>query len=249
MQARDIMTTNVVTVAPDTPVRDVARLMLEHRISGVPVVDRSGQLVGMITDGDLYRRAEPGSEKQRSTWLELFTRDSRMAHEFVAAHGHTATDVMTTRVFAVTPETPLRQIADLFEKQRIRRVPVVSDGSVVGIVSRANLVQAFVSAPAEEKGITLSDQRVRDLVIAEYKRLPWGMPSEGNVIVTNGVVHLWGYVPSLVELDVLRIAAQGVPGVKGFEDHSFRYFGEAEGEYRTPSVVVVTEPGEAPSAS
>jgi CBS domain-containing protein len=220
----------------------VARLMLEHRISGVPVVDRGGQIVGIITDGDLYRRAEAGSEKQRGTWIDLFTRDSRLAHEFVAAHGHTAADIMTTRIFAVTPEMPLRQIADLFEKQRIRRVPVVSDGALVGIISRANLVQAFISTTKEDARLTLSDQRIRDLVIADYKRLSWGMPSEGNVIVTDGIVHLWGYVPSAVELDVLRIAAQGVPGVKGFEDHTFRYFGEAEGVDRPKSSIVISGP-------
>ncbi len=242
MQARDVITTNVVTVKPTAGVRDIAKLMVEHCISGLPVIDASGHLVGIVTDGDLYRRTELGTDKKRSNWLEFFGLDSTPAQNYVQAHGHTASDIMTTRVFAVTPETPLRQIADLFERERIRRVPVVADDLVVGIVSRANLVQALISTPAEDTRAHLSDQRVRDLVIAEYKRLPWGMPAEGNVIVTNGVVHLWGLVASGVELNALRVAAEGIPGVKGFEDHTFRYFGDVGVRQRVPSQLVVEEP-------
>ncbi|HBK08346.1 MAG TPA: histidine kinase [Acetobacteraceae bacterium] len=242
MEARDVMTTHVVTVTPETDIRNIARIMIEHHISGVPVTDTLGHLVGIVTDGDLYRRGELGTDRQRSSWLELFGLDSKLAREYVGTHGHTAADVMTTRVFAVTPETPLRQIADLFERERIRRVPVVANGHLVGILSRANLVQALVSTPAEDARLTLSDQQIRDLVIAEYKRLPWGMPSEGNVIVTGAVVHLWGFVPSGVELDALRVAAEGIPGVKRFEDHTFRYFGDVGDRQRVPSELVVEEP-------
>jgi CBS domain-containing protein len=190
------MTTDVVTVAPDTNVRDIAKLMIERRISGLPVVDAAGHLMGILTDGDLYRRTELDTDKQRSSWLELFCLDSTMARDYVTGHAKTASDLMSTQVFAVTPQTTVRQIADLFERGRIRRVPVVENGVVVGIVSRANLVQALASAPTEDRQAQLNDRHVRDLVIAEYKRLPWGMPSKSNVIVTDGTVHLWGLVPS-----------------------------------------------------
>lgn len=242
MQARDVMTTQVVTVTPDADIRNIARIMIEHRISGVPVVDAGGNVIGIVTDGDLYRRGELRTDKQRSSWLELFGLDNGLAHDYVAAHGHTAADVMTTRVFAVTPETPLRQVANLFERERIRRVPVVAGGHLVGILSRANLVQALVSTPARDMTPALSDQQIRDLVIAEYKRLPWGMPAEGNVIVTDAVVHLWGFVPSAVELDALRVAAEGIPGVRHFEDHTFRYFGDVGDRQRAPSELVVEQP-------
>jgi CBS domain-containing protein len=242
MQARDIMTTNVVTAKPTESVRDIAKLMIEHHINGLPIIDVSGHLVGMVTDGDIYRRTELGTDKKRSSWLEIFCLDNTLAQEYVGTHGHTASDIMTTRVFAVTPETPLRQIADLFERERIHHVPVVVDGLVVGIVSRANLVQALVSTPAEDAQVNLNDQRVRDLVIAEYKRHPWGMPSEGNVIVTDGVVHLWGFVPSGVELAALRVAAEGIPGVKGVQDHTSRYFGSAGMRQRESSLVIVEKP-------
>ena len=242
MQARDVMTSQVVTVTPDADIGKIARIMTEHRIGGVPVTDAAGNLVGIVTDGDLYRRSELGTDKQRSGWLEIFGLDSGPAHDYVAAHGHTAADVMTTRVFAVTPETPLQQIANLFERERIRRVPVVVGNHLVGILSRANLVQALVSTPGSDRDPALSDQQIRDLVIAEYKRLPGGMPAEGNVIVTDAVVHLWGFVPSGVELDALRVAAEGIPGVKHFQDHTFRYFGDAGGHQRAPSELVVEQP-------
>jgi CBS domain-containing protein len=235
------MTANVVTVTPDTAVHDVAKLMIDRRISGMPVVNSGGHLVGIVTDGDLYRRSELGTDRRRKSWLEIFGFDIRQARDFVESHAATAGDVMTKRVFAVTPQTLVQQIANLFERQRIRRVPVLANGVVIGIVSRANLVQALASAPTEDMRVNLSDRRVRDLVIAEYGRLPWGMPSEGNVIVTDGVVHVWGYMPSKAELDALRVAVEGVPGVKGFEDHSYQFSGDVGHRQQEPSEIIVEE--------
>ncbi len=249
MRAQDIMTTNVVTVTPQTTVREAAKLMIEQRISGLPVVDRAERLVGMVTDGDLYRRAELGTDRKRRNWLEILDFDAGLAQSYVASHAHTVGDVMTTRVFAVTPQTPVRQIADLFERERIRRVPVVTDGRVVGIVSRANLVQALASTPTDDVRASLGDLRVRDLVIGAYRRLPWGTPSEGNIIVTDGVVHMWGYVPSEAELAAFRIAIEGIPGVRGFEDHTFRFFGDAGRPEGRNSQIIVEEPGAANGTS
>ena len=241
MRASDIMTTGVVTVSPDADVHNVAQLMIQHRVGGLPVVDAKGCLVGIVTDGDLYRRIELGTDHRRSSWLEIFGLDAAQARDYIIGHARTVGDVMSTRVLAVTPDTPVRQIAGLFERERIRRVPVVADGTVVGIVSRANLVQALASVPPEELKVNLSDRRVRDLVIAEYKRLPWGVSSESNVIVTDGVVHLWGLFPSDVELDALRVAAEGIPGVIGLEDHTYRYFGDVSARTRQPSQVIIEE--------
>jgi CBS domain-containing protein len=244
MRARDIMTTNVLTVTPITPVRDVAQLMVEHRISSVPVVHGS-KLVGIITDGDLYRRAELGTEKRHRTWLQMLAFHNERAADYVRVHGRTARDIMTTDVIAVEPTTTLRQIADLFEIKRIRRVPVVADGMVIGIVSRANLVQALATISSEDIQGTATDRQVRALVIAEYKRLPFGLPSEWNVIVKDGIVHLWGFVPSLAELAALRVAAEGVPGVKGFVDLTFGYRSPVGGRESLQSRVTVIEADEA----
>jgi CBS domain-containing protein len=245
MRARDIMTTDVLTVAPGTEIREAAKLMVDHHISGLPVVDAAGHLAGIVTDGDLYRRTELGTERKRRSWLEVFGFDTRQAADYVASHAHTVGDVMTSHVQAVSPETAVQQIADLLERARIRRVPVVVDDRVVGIVSRANLVQALAAAPQEDTRIRLSDRRVRDLVIGEFKRMPWGPPHEGNVIVTDGVVHLWGYYPSDAELDALRVAVEGVPGVKGFEAHTYRFAADTGGRQHKPSEVTIEGPPDA----
>lgn len=243
MRAQDVMTTQVITVRPDAPVREVARIMVEHRISGLPVQDEHGRLLGIVTDGDIYRRAELGTARdRRRNWLSLFIGDALLAEDYVEAHGRTARDVMTSDVIAVAPGTSLRQIADLFETRRIRRVPVAKDGKVIGIVSRANLVQALAaSSPSEPDGGT-ADRRIRDLVLAEYARRPWGLRSENNVIVKKGVVHLWGLVVSEAERDALRVAAESIPGVKGFEDHTIRYFCDVSGRPGIHSDVTVVGP-------
>jgi CBS domain-containing protein len=245
MQAQDIMTTNVATVTPNTGIRDIAHLMIDRHISGVPVVDLEGQLVGMVTDGDLYRRTELGTDKKQFGWLKIFHPTSKLAREYIAGQAHTAGDLMTTQVFAVAPQTSVRQIADLLERERIRRVPVVVDGLVVGIVSRANLMQALISSPVENLEANLNDRRVRDLVIAEYKRLPCGMLPEGNVTVADGVVHVWGYLSSDAQRDALRVAVEAIPGAKGFEDHTYQYFGDADGRQQRPSRIIVEEPDDA----
>lgn len=225
MHAQDIMTREVVTVKPHTSVREAAKVMVNHRISGLPVVDASHRLVGIVTDGDLYRRAELGTERQRGGWLKTLGLGGKWAESYVEAHGRTVEDVMTTDVIAVMPATPLSQIADVFEKKRIHRVPVMAGSKVVGIVSRANLVQALAAIPPRAADRDRNDQSIRDLVIAAYRRLPCGLPTEWNVIVRNGVVHLWGFVPSLANLAALRVAAEGIPGVKGFVDLTFGYSG------------------------
>ena len=241
MRARDVMTNDVIKVRPDASVREIARLMIDHRIGGLPVVEESGRLVGLVTDGDIYRRAELDTDKRRMSWLDMFSLNAVEAGNYVEAHGRIARDVMTTHVVAVAPGTTLRQIADLFETRQIHRVPVVVDGMVVGIVSRADLVRALASMPAVS-GDRLTDRRIRDLVLAEYKHLPWGLKTGRKVVVTDGVLHLWGVVSSDVELAALRVAAEAIPGVRGFEDHTIGFLTND----RTPpgdlSQVVVVEP-------
>jgi len=240
MQAQDVMTKQVVTVEPGTPVEAIARLMVEHRISGVPVVEPSGRLVGMVTDGDLYRRAELSTDQHRFNWLELFWSGRADAKDYVMTHGRTARDVMTPNVYAVAPDTSLQQVANLLSDRHVRRVPVVADDRLVGIVSRANLVQAFATLPHEHRADSHSDRQIRDQILAEYKRQSWGQ-TEGNVIVTHGIVHLWGFVGSETEVTALRLSAEAIPGVVGFEDHSIRSIRslDAGAKLRHPGSVTV----------
>ena len=146
MKARDVMVSPVITVKPNSSVREIAKTLLEKRISAVPVIDDGGKLVGMISEGDLMHRSEAGTERQRSWWLRLMAGDDVLAADYVKAHGRKVADVMTQNIITATPDTPLDEIAVLLEMNSIKRVPIVKDGQLVGIVSRANLVQAVASA-------------------------------------------------------------------------------------------------------
>jgi CBS domain-containing protein len=220
MQARDIMTTDVVTVRLDTPVQNVARLLVEQRISGVPVVDALNRVVGIVTESDLLRRSELGTDKLRSHWLELFVSNVQLASEYLRAHGRTAGEVMTHDVIQVAPHTPITAIVDIFEKNRIKRVPVIDKDKLVGIVSRGNLIQALGAVSNQVAPTSPDDRRIRDQVLAELRRLPWGLDSESNVVVTEGVVHLWGLVSTPEEQTALYVAAENIPGVRRVEDHT-----------------------------
>jgi CBS domain-containing protein len=221
MQARDIMTTNVVTVGTEAPILAVARVLAEHRISGVLVVDTQNKVVGIITEGDLLRRSELGTERERSFWRELFVSDKRYATEYVQAHGTTAGAVMTRHVVHLSPDTPIAAIVDLFEKHRIKRAPVIDNGRLVGIVSRGNLVQALACIAGQAATPTNDDRRIRDQVLAEFRGLPRAVdPPATSVVVLGGIVHLWGPASTAAEQVALRAAAEAVPGVGSVEDHT-----------------------------
>lgn len=220
MQACDIMTRNVVTVGADTPVQSVAALLVEHRISGLLVVDTENRVVGIVSEGDLCRRVELGTERRRGRWLEFLTDTSEIALDYVRAHGQTAADIMTTKVVQIAPDTPISEVADLFEGRRIKRVPVVEQGKLVGIVSRGNLVQAIAAFRPPATPTDASDRTIRENVLKEYTHRSWGLHSGSNVVVHDGVVHLWGVVDTEEERAALRVAAKSVAGVKAVENHT-----------------------------
>ncbi len=221
MHAKDIMTTNVVTVTPETPVPEVARLLLDRKISGVPVVDDSGRVVGIVSEGDLMRRPELDTERSRPWWLQLAMGSREAADEYAKAHGSKAGQVMSRQVVTVDEDTPVGDIARLLEERRIKRVPVVRDGKLVGIVSRANLLQGLA---AERTGVTVIPLRVEDRAIREdttraLAQQGWLSHGTLNVIVKDGVVELWGYVESDEERRAIRVLTENVPNVRGVVDH------------------------------
>ena len=218
MQARDIMTPDVISVAPDTPLADVVRLLLEHRISAVPVV-QDGAVVGIISEGDLLRRVETHTDAPPSRWLELLHGGSTRAADYVKTHGRRADEVMTRNVVTVGEDAPLVQIARLLASHRIRRVPVLRGDRLVGIVSRANLLQALAShmPPAPPPGST-DDRRIRDALLAEIGRQSFAAPGDASVMVKDGVVSLWGTVESDDRRRALVVAAENIPGVVRVED-------------------------------
>jgi CBS domain-containing protein len=220
MNAADIMTPDVVTVHPDTPLDTLVALMLENRISGVPVVE-GDRLVGIVSEGDLLRRAETGTERQRSHLLELVRGTNAMAADYVRTHGRKASEIMTTAVVTVAHDTPLAEIANVLETKRIKRVPVLRDGKLVGIVSRANLLRALASKlQAQPAPAQADDRSLRDALLAEFRRNTWASQvAQFDVTVADGVAHLWGVVRGEDHRRALVVMAENTPGVKRVEDH------------------------------
>jgi CBS domain-containing protein len=220
MNAGDVMIREVVTVGPETPVLQIVQLLLARGISGVPVVDEDGTLVGVVSEGDLLRRVEIGTEKRRGRWRAFFTGTATLAEEYVRSHGALARDIMTREVVTVDRATPLGEIAELMEERHIKRVPVLEDGKLVGLVSRSNLLRAFASQqPGPSSAVAADDTAIREALLAELDRQTWSRRAENTVVVTDGIVHLWGLVATQEELRAVELAASGVPGVKGVRNH------------------------------
>jgi CBS domain-containing protein len=218
MRAIDVMVRDVVTVRPDTDVAGAIKLLAEHDVSALPVLDKDGNLIGMLSEADLIHRTEIGTEKHRPWWLEAVIGATTLAQEFAKSHGKKVGEIMTTGVISVTEETPLSEIAALFERKRIKRVPVVKDGKLVGIVSRANLIQALASVVGRMDQHDETDRQIRLELLSRLKNQTWTGFSDRNITVGNRVVHLWGLVGSEAEHKALLALAQGVSGVSSVSD-------------------------------
>lgn len=213
MLAKDVMTREVCTVGPDTNVVEIAKLLLSRRISGVPVVDPKGKLLGVVSEGDLMRRAETGTERRRSWWLELLTENRDLAHDYVKSHGLTAKDVMTPSVVTIGEDAELTEIASVLERNRIKRVPVMQGGKLVGIVSRSNLLQALATAGTRPAKAPAGDRALREAILAKFKHQPWTPDLTVNVTVQDGKASIYGLVASEDERRALTVAAEEVAGV------------------------------------
>lgn len=218
MQAIDIMTPKVISVGPDAEVREIAQLLLNHRISAVPVVDDEHRVIGIVSEGDLMHRVKDDGDHGHSWWLTLFT-GGKDAGDYVRSHGRKAHEVMTPNPMTVEENTPLHTIARLLEKRRIKRVPVVRDGKLVGIVSRANLLQGIANAAVAPTQSPADDRQIREAILTEVEDNT-GVQSEGiSLIVDGGVVEIWGLVESLEQKQAVTVAAENVPGVTRVENH------------------------------
>ena len=218
MRVRDIMTQPVFTVRSTDPIEGAAALLAHRRITAAPVVDGDGRLIGMVSEGDLLRRAEAGTEQRRPWWLLGLTRDETLAEDYVKAHTRRVEDVMIRRVVTAAPDTPLHEVATLLEKSAIKRVPIVENGELVGIVSRANLIQAIASA-RKALDIRFTDSAIRDKLLAHLKHQAWAHTSTLNITVTDGVVDLWGLTDSDAERKAIRVAAETAQGVNAVNDN------------------------------
>ena len=218
MRAKDIMTVDVISVTADTPVAEIAKRMVKQGVSALPVID-GGRLVGIVSEGDLLRRTETQTERKRTSWLAVLAPNSTLASEYVKSHARKAADVMTGDVVTVAETASLLDIANLLETKRIKRVPVLRDGRVVGIVSRANLVRALAAQPRLAAEAEVQDQQIREALLNELRRQRWATGSSNSVVVNQGVVHLWGVALSEAEKNATRVAAENIAGVREVIDH------------------------------
>ena len=219
MNAADVMTRNILSVAPDSTIAEAVRTMLDNRISGLPVIDEAGRLVGILTEGDLLRRGETATERHRPRWLEILMGPGRLAEEYVRTHSRRIAEVMTRDPVSVAPDTPLKEIVGLMERHRIKRVPVLDGEVPVGILSRADLLRGLAGELDQVPAGATSDEEIREHILAELARAAW-VPRDGIAItVENGVVDLNGVILDEKEREALRVAAENVPGVRAVEDH------------------------------
>lgn len=222
MRAKDIMTANVFSVHPDTSVHDVAKLLLAKRISAAPVVDGANRVCGIVSEGDLLRRHETGTEKSRSWWTSLIATTEVRADQYVKAHGLRARDVMTPKVATVDEDAPVSEIVDILESQNIKRVPVMRGDRLVGIVSRSNLLQGLVATleTREARVGQPEDTAIQKAIMAELTQNLSATATDVSVVVRNGVVHLWGMMDSEEERKAVEVMAENVAGVTAVENHA-----------------------------
>jgi CBS domain-containing protein len=219
MKAKDVMTADVLTVTEDASVLEAIRLMLQRRISGLPVVDASGTPVGMVTEGDLLRRAEIGTERHHARWIEFLAGPGRGADEYAHAHGRKVRDVMTREVHTVPEHAALNDALDSMERYHVKRVPVMRGRRMIGIVTRSNLLRAIAGLARATRPVSANDATIRENLVAELKKQPWAPMASIDLLVSDGVVTFSGAILDDRQRQALRVAAENIPGVKKVEDH------------------------------
>jgi CBS domain-containing protein len=213
------MTREVVSIAPEASVMEAVRLMLQHKVSGLPVIDAAGRLQGVVTEGDFLRRVETGTERKRSRFVEFLLGPGRLAEDYVHASGRKVDEVMTPEPRTVGEDEPLEKVVHLMERYRVKRLPVLRGDKVVGIVTRQNLMRALASLALAAHPVAADDATIRERLLAELKRQSWAPVGLIDVVVKDGVVKLSGALTDERERQAIRVAAENIPGVKKVEDH------------------------------
>jgi CBS domain-containing protein len=219
MIVADVMTRNCITIAPDATVEEAVNLMLNRHISGLFVVDKAGDLAGVITEGDLLRRDELGTQRNRPWWLRLLASPARQAADFTQANGRHVRDVMTEDVLSIAQDAPLEDVVETMEKNRIKRLPVTADGKVVGVVSRADLLRALIGRVRTAKPLATDDRTIRTAILNALEAQSWAPMTTLNVTVADSVVDVWGTITNEEERHAIRVVVENTPGVKMVHDH------------------------------
>ncbi|HTV34463.1 MAG TPA: CBS domain-containing protein [Methylocella sp.] len=225
MNAGDVMVHEVVTVGPDDEVSKAVQLLVDHDISALPVVDAERRVIGILSEADLLHSDRLGTEKHRSWWLEAITPAAVLALDYAKSHGRKVAEVMTENVISADEETSLSELAIILERNRIKRLPILKDGRLVGIVSRSNLIQALASIPSPSKQEPPVDRGIRSAILARLAEQSWTDFGARNVVVSDGIVHLWGLVGSPEERKALVALAESVPGVRQVSDEMIASYG------------------------
>ncbi len=218
MRAHQIMSRPAVSVTPETPILEAANLMLRRHISGLPVLDRAGKLVGIVSEGDFIRRSEIGTEKKRGRWLKFLIGPGGIATDFVREHGRKVSDIMTPAPLTIAEDATLEDVVALMEKKNVKRLPVMHGNTMVGIVTRSNLLQAVASLARDIPDPTADDDHIRERIIREIEKAEWH-PLNLEVIVRDGIVHLSGVIPDERSRQATIVAAENVEGVRLVHDH------------------------------
>lgn len=219
MRAGDVMTGDVVSVGPEASILQAARLMLQNRISGLPVVDAEGRLVGMVSEGDFLRRGETDTQRRHPRWLEFLLGPGRLADEYVQACGRKVGEIMTTEVVSVGEDATLQDVVALMERHRIKRLPVVGDTGLIGMISRADLLRALVRSAHQPRSPAATDERIRADLLAELARHDWAAVNLLDIVVRDGNVDLRGTITEERARAAIRVAAENTAGVKAVHDH------------------------------
>ena len=218
MKAQDIMTRDVTTVSPNTSVRDIAAVMVEKHISGVPVLTDNGQIIGMVSQSDLLHRAELGTERTYKWWFRTFADSNALAQDYAKAHGRKAHDIMSRYVVSVRDDAELRDVADILDNYRIKRVPVVQEGRLVGIITRGDLVRALSQVQISKAAKKIDNAALHKTLHDRIRTQSWINESYINLTVNDGVVELWGYVETVDQHSALRSLVEETDGVSRVED-------------------------------
>lgn len=218
MNASDVMVHNVITIGPEDNIAEAAKQLVDHDISALPVVDGEGRLIGILSEADLIHRKEVDTEKRRPWWMEAILPATILSEDYAKSHGRKVGEVMSPHLVTAAEDTPLSEIATLMEKHRIKRIPIVRDGRLIGIVSRANLIQALASTVTMQHETLDDDRAIRREILSRLANQSWTDFGERNIVVTKGVAHLWGLVGSPEERKALRALVETVPGVRSISD-------------------------------
>jgi CBS domain-containing protein len=218
MRTHQIMTRKVITVGTATPIVDAANMMLEKHVSGLPVVDEAGKLVGIVSQGDFIRRAEIGTQRKRGRWLKILLGPGRAASDFAHERGRKVGEIMTPNPWTVTEDATLEDVVELMEHNNIKRLPVVRADQLVGIVTRSNLLQAVAELARDVPDPTADDDQIRNRIITSIEKADW-TPFGLGVIVSNGNVHLSGVITNEQSRQAAIVATENISGVKKVHDH------------------------------